>query len=185
MILIVVAILLLLITIIYQLILLYRSSIIIKKGTHGPFFDFVAHLGIKEYSFKAKFNRNCLYNKLEPENDWNKLFGFSQGFHHENSVRIGWRRIEMFPNSLEICVYAYVNGERVIDPFYVVSIDKWYKFSIVHDKYKTTVTLIDEKHRSSVRVIRRSNDLGRMPGYFLFPYFGGQETAPHDMKIDF
>jgi len=60
-----------------------------------------------------KFTETAIYRFYdEDQHDVNKLFGFSFGMHHNNSVRFGWRPTEDL-TKIEIVGYEYVNKLRV------------------------------------------------------------------------
>lgn len=130
-------------------------------------------------SFEAKFDSSVIYQTKTEENqfDINKLFGFSDcnSHHQEHSARFGWRRVT---DSVEIFAYSYVNEERISKllgktaPF---TVDQ-YQLVLTDDAY---IYHFNERKVSIPRT--QSCDLGVY--YLLFPYFGGNETAPHDIDI--
>ncbi|HXA01627.1 MAG TPA: hypothetical protein VNW99_06545, partial [Cytophagaceae bacterium] len=91
-----------------------------------------------------------------------------------NSARFGWR---WFNGRLEILAYVYKNGER--DDEYITSVgfneENNYKLYIQDDKY---VFLVNGYEVSMPRSCNTSEKK-----YLLYPYFGGEFTAPHDIKI--
>ena len=47
----------------------------------------------RKMSCEVSFTESCRYNVGKDQSDINKLFGFSVGMHHKNSVRVGWRYV--------------------------------------------------------------------------------------------
>lgn len=150
---------------------------LIKKGQHNSGF----HLGIhfkKEIVMKREviFKENCKYdlNGID-QSDVNKLFGVSFGLHQKNSARFGWRW-SLDKNKIEILTYTYINGVRNFDSLQFVDLEE-------------TITLTLEakadtycfKFGTSELTIKKSNTPSY--GYFLYPYFGGNQMAPHDINI--
>jgi hypothetical protein len=141
------------------------------------------HFGItfkNKIAFRAKFDKSCLYDLKNVNNyDINKLFGFSTTFfHHNQSARIGWRRHDDY--SLEIVTYSYNNGDRVDETLLgIVKPNQVFTCTIedTETHYKYTFysndefnSVLDEKKKDKV-----------LFKYLLWPYFGGNQTAPHDM----
>lgn len=151
----------------------------IKKGEHESnrtpkSFD------AQSLTFQARFDSSAVYKTLQETNqaDINKLMGFSDcnSHHQQNSARFGWR---WYDDQLEILAYCYVNGDRISQ--YVTSVPLGemaeYKIEIVGDKYVFTVN-----STARVEINKNPNCTGGM-NYMLFPYFGGDETAPHDITV--
>ena len=150
----------------------------IKKGDHYSTYK-TELLQNHVLSFEAKFDNTVDYQTKTEENqyDINKLFGFSDcnSHHQQHSARFGWRWVA---DSVEIFAYSYVNGERISEllgrtaPFQA---DR-YQLMLTDSAY---VYQFNEKEYSIPRT--RSCDQGVY--YLLFPYFGGDETAPQDINI--
>jgi len=131
-----------------------------------------------ELTFKVIFDSSAIYQSVIPENqyDVNKLFGFSEGNdHHLNSARIGWAWNK---NALRLYAYAYVNGERKIRELATVDIEKeiYCAIAVVGNEY------VFSAGQGSIS-FARSAPGNYIPGYMLYPYFGGDETAPHEIRI--
>lgn len=148
---------------------------------------FSPHVGVKEMKRTVRFDSSCYYAfNDEDQYDINKLFGFSEGLHHQNSARFGWR---CNPNkrSIEIHTYVYRDGVRVnvngplslitevpLNTTFYASIQcnkEFYIFRVVYGKFV------------SAMAIGRSDKAYKF-GYYLYPYFGGNKTAPHDMVLE-
>jgi len=159
-----------------------KRNYTIKEGTHGPRFDFALHCGIRKMSFKALFDKSCIYDKIDKEDDLNKLRGFSYGRHHKNSVRIGWKPSRIIPYKIEIWSYMYINGKRKYE--HIVDVD-------VNTLVNYSITWADENIVIIVRDALQCSKVYKTPapvpkfkfGYHMFPFFGGNAPAPHDMRI--
>ena len=161
---------------------------IIKKGKHKAS---GFHFGLtfkKSIKFQAKFHESCLYNLGNNDNyDINKLYGFSTTiFHHKQSARIGWRCID--GENIEILTYSYNDSNRDLTDSEILGDVKpnelfqceitdnedhyLYKFyKIKNDKFEIVSSAIDKKQKDWF-----------LFHYILYFYFGGNNTAPHDMK---
>ena len=129
--------------------------------------------------FQAIFDESAVYTSQDPANqyDVNKLYGLSDcgDNHTENSIRFGWRWLN---DSLEILWFKHTNNNFSFAKIKSIDFDDVIDFSIQFDNNyyymsvgSDTVTIARPCNRSSNRK------------YFLWPYFGGNETAPHDIKI--
>lgn len=155
------------------------KTFLIKKGNHrssGPTFGLSFGSSFtKEFSFDS----SCLY-KIDTEDrfDINKLFGVStSSHHHTQSARVGWRCIDSA--TIELLTYCYDKGKRL----------KEQHLGTVKPNEKFIVSL---KIKSDSFDFRFNNDdlirhtITTKPWllkYFLFPYFGGNLTAPHNITI--
>ena len=153
----------------------------IKKGEHYSVMqvDPLYGGGIK---MSAKFNRSVIYNlQNENQGDWNKLIGFSEDVRiHKNSVRISWRW-NLERDYVELGYYCYVNGEIFKGIMYWVDIDEPFQFMIRDDQEKQNY-IIDINGTYEIVFHGRIFDEKK---FWSYPYFGGQEVAPHDIKIMF
>ncbi|NDK54497.1 hypothetical protein GWO68_01075 [Pontibacter sp. BT213] len=149
----------------------------IKKGQHDSNAPFQIR-NVSSLKFEATFNASAMYETAVKENqaDINKLYGVADCHtdHHTNSVRFGWR---WFNDQLEIHAYTYRNKERQSKLLGVVELNKTYTYEIVLADNKYIFKLNGE----TVELPRNCN--GKGEGYQLYPYFGGDEVAPHDVTI--
>ena len=164
----------------------------IKKDTHAPLRlpQLVrAEDGIR---FCVMFTPSCRYDLgNEDQADVNKLFGI--GFfpsHKIHSARFGWRynpNIKM----IEILTYVRINGQFKFVSMGFLNINHWYLMELLplynRRTGKDSVLFkinggdvpnygIDIRERMVYMPVKRW-------GYLLRPYFGGNQTAPHDMEI--
>ena len=151
----------------------------IKKDSHysnGPGYS---ELGNSYLSYDIIFDESAKYNLNGPDQaDINKLFGFSDcGHHHENSARFGWR---WYNNQLEILSYCYINGIRTHNYLASVELNKSYRYVIELDNGAYRFRIIDKINHFEVT---RGEDCKQGLYYLLYPYFGGNQEAPHDISI--
>ena len=134
----------------------------------------------EELKFIVRFDSSAIYRTIDPANqsDINKLYGFSDNNaqHHLFSARFGWRW-----NPKEgLCLFAYTynNSVRTSKLLSVVTINEDHTCSIKVTPNSYVFTL-DGKQETMLR----ESTTTKASGYQLFPYFGGDEFAPHDIKI--
>jgi hypothetical protein len=111
------------------------------------------------------------------------LFGISFGHHHKNeSFRFGFRMVNDF--KIDICYYYYFNGIRTIEKVCELDYDKTYAFYIYFGKKDKLVKLniVDEYHKSVYYTAKPIN-VFKWWGYTLGLYIGGNNPAPHTIKI--
>ena len=152
----------------------------IPAGEHSSG-SFINHPNNSKISFQFILDESAYYETEIPENqdDVNKIYGMSDfGVRHQKySIRLGWRYIE---NNLELCWLRHEQGThssatiKIIEPdvIYNATIDiKTFYYVIVIDN---DTTLVRRRPEGNWGLIRR---------YYLYPYFGGNEYAPHDITI--
>lgn len=152
-----------------------------------PLIHFGVHYKKKVYKAHFKFDPNCLYDLQNNDNfDINKLCGFSYGHHHKHSMRIGWRISRRDSNKLELLTYSY-NKHRDNLPFYNSLGDFKTDLPIkimIKPSYDKDVIIVSARQKDKViRRIEHFNFPKFKLGYYLYPYFGGNQTAPHTMYI--
>ena len=132
-----------------------------------------------ELSFAAIFDSSAIYQTVDPVNqaDINKLYGVSDGntHHQDNSARFGWNW-----NGKEIQLYAYCYAGSVREYKYIgtTEIGQAHSYSIRVDNSQY-IFQFDNK----IEYMHREITDSVLNGYSLYPYFGGDETAPHDVRI--
>jgi hypothetical protein len=152
---------------------------IIREGQHYANFNAFQSVQYRELKFVVKFDNSAEYSTIDASNqeDINKLYGFSDNNadHHQFSARFGWNWAR---GSLRLYAYVYNNGERSSKEIIAIQPGQEYGCSIkvAGDKYIFSVgTAGVETYRASTTELAT--------GYKLYPYFGGNETAPHDVRI--
>jgi hypothetical protein len=156
------------------------TQYIIPSGQHYADKSGYKPVDIEEMKFAVRFDSSAIYQTILAENQWdiNKLYGFSDNNtdHHQYSARFGWNWRE---GALRLHAYVYNKG-------------------VVESRELTTVA-IGAETVCSIRVtggaylfsvdgkmlaaLPRQSASERGKGYQLYPYFGGDETAPHDIRI--
>jgi hypothetical protein len=134
---------------------------------------------VSTFSFQVKFDSSAIYQTSDPHNqsDINKLLGFSDNNtdHHEYSARIGWRWSD---NALHLFGYVYNKG--IVSFKEISKIDIGVPVSccikVSGNEYIFTV------NKTQIKMPRESTT-ALAEGYKLWPYFGGNETAPHNISI--
>ena len=130
------------------------------------------------FNFSVIFDTTAVYETEDPLNqaDVNKLYGISDcGCNHKDySIRVGWR---WFNGKLEILWFRHLNGNFEFEKITDVDLDFSYDYNIMltEDYYIITVDGIIDS------ISRPCN--GVYNSYYLYPYFGGDEKAPHDIVI--
>ena len=149
----------------------------IKKGEHSAGSPFLARR-TDILTFEATFDASAIYQTIDRSNqgDINKLYGLAdcRTDHHSNSARFGWR---WYNNQLEIHAYTYLNKVRQSELIGVVELNKTYTYRIDLQGNKYIFRL----NGTTVEMPRHCTGLAE--GYQLYPYFGGDEVAPHDISI--
>lgn len=133
----------------------------------------------EQLSFVVKFDSSAIYQTIRKDNqgDINKLFGFSDNNaqHQQYSARFGWRWSN---NALRLFAYTYNNSVRSWKELGTIDIGTENSCSIkVSDS-----TYIFTLNGKSATMPRESKTV-KAEGYKLFPYFGGDEMAPHTITI--
>lgn len=151
----------------------------IQQGNHSCDQSTIQSVRTAEMKFRVRFNETAVYTTVLAGNqaDINKLWGFSEGFNNQyNSARFGWT---WYNNALRLHAYVYNKGVRAYQELTTVSIGEEVDCSIrvSGGSYIFTAKGI------SVTMARGGSG-SNASGYQQFPYFGGDETAPHFISID-
>jgi len=132
-----------------------------------------------ELKFIVKFDSSAIYQTASSANqlDINKLYGFSDNNddHHRFSARFGWRWSE---GGLHLFAYTYNNGEMSYEELGTIRIGNEYTCSIRTISTDYIFTL-----NEGTKTMPRASTTATAIGYKLYPFFGGDETAPHDINI--
>jgi hypothetical protein len=152
---------------------------VIPKGAHFANGNDYREVETTSLKFTVRFDSSAVYKTVDPQNQWdiNKLYGFSDNgaMHHQYSARIGWRWSE---GALRLFGYIYNNGARQEKEIAVVPIGKEVLCSIAVTKGAYVFTVGEQSE-----TLPRLSTTPLAKGYRLYPYFGGDETAPHEVRI--
>lgn len=164
----------------------------ILPDTPKPFLQYVIPMG-QQYShlsgyqkisydtlsFIVRFDSSAIYTTTDPANqdDINKLYGFSDNNspHHDYSARFGWRWSN---HALRLFAYVYNQGQLSSRELGSIRIgdENFCKIIVQGNQYIFLCnSILATMPRKSITV--------KAEGYKLFPYFGGNETAPHAISI--
>jgi hypothetical protein len=152
----------------------------IKRGSHS---SKGIHFGLTLkpiINVRVKFDQSCLYDHRSMENlDINKLFGFSTShFHHQQSARFGWRCLD--GKTLQILTYSYDGGKRLDEQLLgEVKPDEEFTCILGVDGSSYVYTFQSSKRKNTVRVPLKAKPWKLK--YMLYPYFGGNLVAPHNI----
>ncbi|MEI6947376.1 hypothetical protein V9K67_09310 [Paraflavisolibacter sp. H34] len=150
----------------------------IKAGQHYCDKNSFKPVTLAEQKFSVRFDSSGIYKTIDPVNqyDINKLYGFSEGLNHEyNSARIGWSWTN---GAMRLYAYSYKNSVRQSKEITAVPLNQEIACSIKVSGYNYIFTV------NGVSVtLSRAKNTATASGYQLFPYFGGDEAAPHDVFI--
>lgn len=154
------------------------STFTIRQGQHYCDQNSFKSIRTSEMKFMAKFDNSAIYQSVIPENqyDINKLWGFSEGINNAtNSARIGWSWND---GALRLYAYVYANSIRYSQEITPVTIGAEITCSIkvVGSTYLFTVNGISVS-------LPRGLSTSQASGYQQYPYFGGNEVAPHLITI--
>ncbi|MFL5740808.1 MAG: hypothetical protein ACJ75B_11360 [Flavisolibacter sp.] len=151
----------------------------IRKGQQYCDQNGYAPVDLSEMKFTVRFDSSAIYQTSDPENqyDINKLYGFSDNNmdHHQYSARFGWRWSD---GALRLFAYVYNEGKVESKELSAINIGEEIHCSIKvqPDKYVFSLNnQLTEMPRKSI------TQTGK--GYQLYPYFGGDELAPHEVDI--
>ena len=151
----------------------------IKKGAHYTSQDSFVPVDTAELNFTALFDSSAIYTTTNPQNqyDINKLYGFADNgaLHHEYSARFGWRWSD---GALRLFAYVYNAGHVTSEELSTVPIGTPIRcrIKVASDKYLFYCN-------EWIKTLPRAGTTPKGKGYLLYPYFGGDETAPHDVTI--
>ena len=155
------------------------TNYIILKGNNYCENNSYPVIKLSSLKFKAIFDSSCIYATVDPNNqaDINKLYGLSdcQTLHHANSARFGWNWMD---GKMHIHAYCYVDSVRQYRELGTVDLNKEIECSIEMLRKQYVFTLNGKKDT----VQRHCSDTVAH-GVKLLPYFGGDEPAPHDVRV--
>ncbi len=151
----------------------------INKGQQYCDQNIFKTVNYSELKFIVKFDSSAIYTTEDAGNqyDINKLYGFSDNDedHHQFSARFGWRWSN---GALRLFGYTYNNSLRSFKELGSVMIGAKNSCSI---KVGDGMYIFTLNNKSDT--LERKSATPQAVGYKLYPYFGGDEMAPHDIYI--
>ena len=141
----------------------------------------IAYLQSLFTAIRVVFHDTCIYDLHNADQyDINKLFGFSFGG-QDHSARFGWNS-----NGGKIDIYAYVHKGGSIESKKLIS-------CIPNEVVDLTLKVTDTDYEFSAAKrdgerarlkVQRSKPWNKFFFYRRYPYFGGNQTAPHEMRLE-
>lgn len=129
--------------------------------------------------FRVRFDASAQYATSDPGNqaDINKLRGFSDcsSHHQTDSARFGWR---WATDRVEILAYTYVGGARQSALLGSVQPGEWHEYELL----ATASGYVFRLDGVDTAMPRGCSAEGLLK-YQLWPYFGGDEVAPHTITL--
>ena len=153
---------------------------VIPEGQHrsGNFFN---HPDNSRINFQFILDESAEYKTEIPENqyDVNKIYGFSDfgKAHQKYSIRLGWRYVE---GNVELCWLKRENSNNSSGFIRNIELNQIYNAVIDINTFYYVIVV----NNDTTMVRRRPGSFwGTIRRYYLYPYFGGNEFAPHDITI--
>lgn len=164
------------------------KTYLIPAECHNAFrFPSIHFKGNDHFRFEVQLDCSMRYRLLDSENqyDINKIYGYGFGFnHHWNSIRIGWTW-NLHTKKVDVYAYCYNEGVRDYSLIHSCGCAAKLMFDINRVKfaegYKWVIVIVENNISYTKYVDAPINPANW--GFRLFPYFGGQDTAPHDIEI--
>lgn len=161
----------------------------IKEGNHYCFHPIKFHWEVKRLIIDFMFTDSCAYDLGTVDQfDWNKVFGIGFGFsHHKNSYRIG-SCYDVLSKRMQLAHYSYNKGRREYPYMCAVELNQQVRSIISFSRSTNTISNRIVIFENGVeKVLYEGNihfDFTKVAkwGVVLFPFFGGDRTALHDMK---
>ncbi len=151
----------------------------IKQGEHYADHNDYSPIETSELKFVVKFDSSAIYTSKDVVNqfDINKLYGFSDNntHHHQYSARFGWSWTN---SALHLYAYVYNEGVVVKEDLGTAPLNTEISCSIKVEESDYLFRMNDK-----IMSMPRKSTTPKAKGYRLYPYFGGDETAPHDITI--
>jgi hypothetical protein len=154
----------------------------IKKGNHSSGWAIGITFG-NEVRFTATFDSSCLYSVEDWEDrdkrDINKMYGFTNGLSENDSARFGWRCLDGL--TLQIVTYVHDAGPFVPNSEVVLGT------VMPGEQFSGRIRNVGNQYIFNFNngpdvVIQKSTSPAWIKFMLKF-YFGGNNTAPHDMFV--
>lgn len=152
----------------------------IAKGEHYAGNNAYKAIETSELKFIVRFDSTAIYQSQKAENqyDINKLYGFSDNnaHHHTYSARFGWSW-----NQGALRLYGYIYNEGKVSSQELaaipIGVEVHCAIKVVGNAYQFFLN-----DRLAATMPRKATT-PKASGYLLYPYFGGDEVAPHNVYI--
>ncbi len=151
---------------------------LIRRGQHYCDLRPLKTVNVTTMNFLAKFDQSAIYQTINADNqyDINKLWGFSEGYNNQyNSARIGWGYSS---GAIRLYGYVYSRGVRYYQEITTVLPEQEINCSI----RIAGSTYVLSANGASV-TLPRGTTASTAKGLQQYPYFGGDEVAPHNISI--
>lgn len=132
---------------------------------------------------RVTFFSSCKYDlKSDDNQDVNKLFGIGYFWNKKHSARFGWN-YAFIPDRINIYAYCHISGVVKWEYICSVALNDEYLFMLNINQKSYNFLVID--YDSGSAIVERTIAKGHTKklGYALGLYFGGNQTAPHDMSV--
>ncbi len=138
-------------------------------------------VSVKKMHFLVIFDSSAIYqtDTAENQHDINKLYGFADNNvydHHAFSARFGWN---WYKGQLLLYAYVYNNSVMSFTRLGAIPLGSPADCAIVVRGPEYLFTL-----NGVTTSVPRASTTATGAGYKLYPYFGGNEVAPHKINID-
>ena len=160
---------------------------IVRKGWHESLSNLWLRIipkwnnwPVTKYKFKMSGDNWFPYKDID-DLDINKFFGFSLGWHHKDSIRVGWTPDFNNKGRFTLYFYLYNNSVRSFTRFTEIKGDTDYSIKILLEYGRVTFELFDSNGESIAKSSERFVVPEKRLGYYLWFYFGGNKVAPGKM----
>ena len=152
----------------------------IAKGAHYASNNAYKPVETNELAFDVRFDSSAIYQSAKAENqyDINKLYGFADNnsHHHSFSARFGWGW-----NKKALRLYGYIYNEGKVSSQELAAIE-------IGAQVNCAIRVAGNAYQFFVNdrlaaTMPRKAATPKASGYLLYPYFGGDEVAPHNVDI--
>ena len=152
----------------------------VEQGEHSFRPKRILQPSYRTLSWNTMFRDNCWYDADKmpagDRKDINKLYGITSASIHKNSARIGWRAEK--DSIISIFAYWYIDGNREFLKLGETNTSEFNHYLIkVHDN-KYVFGFNDTYH-----TVTGVNKTFWLNSYRSYPYFGGNQPAPHFMDL--
>lgn len=151
-----------------------ENTYTIKQGNYKIENRKLSRVNSDHLWFHFTFTENHKYLSEIPDDqnrlDINKLYGLTSSKIHENSCRIGWR--EFNNGNFEVLGYWYLDGVRKWKHLYEAEVGELLEMEVTNfGDYRF--------YCNGEQFIIPAKEFNK--SYRAWPFFGGQNAAPHDM----